>query len=241
MVLMLTFAQIDFGQDRPVARVGERIITHREISCELHAPNFAEVAAKQQRDAAEVCLEREQQRLQLLAAGELFDSAIRKLGIEPSAEELAKDAASHRYDEKEYLRLSEHYRTLGRAALLVLRGEDIAAVHQRDVRNALPEKEFRRFVGLFPNAAAAESFIDRHSPEHFRATIAADARQRIGKTKLMQILSAKATSLGVSFDAHAETFWRELAAELGLEVLDQRYKPISLKELSWQPQTSSTP
>ena len=243
VALMLTFAQIDFAQDRPVARVGERVISFREISCELHAANFAEIAAKQQRDPAEVCLEREQQRLQLLVAGELFDTAIRKLGIEPSAAELAEDSAFHGYGEAEFTRLSERYRAMGRAALRIRNGEHFDAVYQGDVKKiaALPEKEFRRFVDLLPTADAAERFVERHSPEHFRATIAADARQRIGKTKLMQILSTEAEKRGVPFGAYAVAFWRELAAEIGLEVLDPRYKPISLEELSWQPQTSNTP
>jgi len=243
VLLMMAFARAGSGQppaDHPVARVGKRVIVYREIACELNAPNFREVAEKQRRDPAEVCLEREQQRLQLLAATELVDAAVRKLDIEPTAEEMAADAAFHRYNEAEFTRLSEHYRAIGRAVLLVRRGQDAHTVYEQEVRaGGLTEAQFRRFVDLLPTADAAEQFIARHTPEHFRTSILTDARRRLARNRLMQHLTDEAKRRGVSFDAQAETFWRQLAAEVGLEILDPNYKPISLKELSWKPETSN--
>jgi hypothetical protein len=237
VLLIMAIAQAGSGEtagDAPVARVGERIIRYREIACDQNVPNLQEIAAKEQRDPIVLCREREQQRLQLLAVRELVDAAIRKRGIEPTADEMAKDAAFHHYDEAEFTRLSERYRGLARAALRVFRGEQFDAVYAQNVQpTGMPQNEFRHFVDVLGNADAAERFIVRHTPEHFRTSILTDARRRLGRARLTQTLKDEATRRGVPFQSYAQTFWRELAAAVGLEVMDHRYQPISLEELSW--------
>ena len=57
----------------------------------------------------------------------------------------------------------------------------------------------------------------------------------------MEALATEAENRGVTFDAHAQAFWRELSTEVAVEIMDQRYEPLSWKELSWQPQASDTP
>lgn len=221
-------------EDRPVARIGKRVITHREIDCATLTPDLEAIAARERRDPAVLCLEREQQRLQLMAVTNLVDTAIHKLGLQASPDEIARDATVQRNSERQFVRLSEFYRGLGRAALLVRRGEDVRVVYERDVSptHAMPESEFQRFLRLIPDVDSAEHFIAQHSPEYFRDSMLEDARRRIGRAKVQQYLSNEAVRRGVPLELHVETFWRALADEIGLEILDPRYKPISFKGLS---------
>ena len=217
--------------EQPVARVGARVFTHRDIDCTTQKRAAETVSAA-------VCLEREQRRLHMLMARELLEAGIRKRGIDATEAELAADAKSFGYGEKEFARLSELYRGVGRAALLIRRGADPQSVYQRDLAASISEREFRRIVDIIPDVAAAEAFIDRHSADYFRESALRDARRRIGKAKLIEALSSEAASRGVTFQSHAETFWRELAAEIGVDILDSRYKTVPWKELLWQPPTS---
>jgi hypothetical protein len=247
-MLTIGFAQPELDQraSEPVARVGKRTITRLEINCELTSDDLQAIAEKQSRGRDELCLEREQLRLDHLVTQELYDAAIRKLAIDVSAKELAADAAFHHYGESEFERLSEHYRLLAHAALRIYRGEDAHVVYLRDVRGgwAAPEEsedQFRRFVTLLRSAGGAQRFLERQTPDQVRESITDDARRRIARDKLMQVLSAQAERENLSLSAYSDTFWGELSTQLGVEILDVRYKRVSLKGLSWQPKQKRAP
>ena len=211
--------------DEAVARIGDRILTRREIDCRLHQPDLNAIAAKQNRAADDLCLEREQEHLQRWVMGELVEVAVRVLGVAVSDAELAKDAEFHRYNETEFVRLSEFYRRIGRAVLLVRQGNDIQAAYGRELLSAhISRAAFERFVSLIRTTAAAEQFIERHSPAHFRESIRHDALRRVSKAGVEHALAAEAAKRGVSTQIYAASFWRELAAESGVEILDPRYK-----------------
>jgi hypothetical protein len=103
--------------------------------------------------------------------------------------------------------------------MLIRRGEAFDVVHQRDVESNLDvsKENFQHFFDLIPDVERAEQFIERHSPEHFRASILNDARRRIGKMTLIEHLALEASRNRVSFEEHAERFWSEIMNELGVE------------------------
>ncbi len=226
----------------PVAQVGKRTITMREISCELMSDDLDAIAANQHRDRDILCLEREQLRLDSLIAEELHDVAINKLAITVSKEDLADDSVFHHYGEAEFVRLAEQYGRLGRAALLVYSGEDLHTVYAREIHvSAIQSKEqFRHFVALMQSGDGAKRFIEYQTPEHFRDQITSDARRRVARDKLMRFLSEAAGKSDLTYEAYSEKFWRDLAAQVGLEILDTRYRLMSLKGLSWQPKQLNT-
>lgn len=218
-----------------VARVGNRAIMRREIACGLPSGVVETEVSRAKLD--ELCMAREQKHLEFLIAQELYDAAIRKFAIEVSGEDLAADAAFHQYGEAEFVRLSDQYRRLGRAALLVYGGEDVHAVYIREVHatGAQSEEQFRRFVTLLRSAQGAERFVEYQTPERFREQITADARRRVAREKLMRILAEQARRNSRPYSDYSDEFWCELATHLGVEIVDLRYKPMSLKGLSWQP------
>jgi len=214
----------------------------REISCELMSDDLDAIAANQHRDRDILCLEREQLRLDSLIAEELHDVAINKLAITVSKEDLADDSVFHHYGEAEFVRLAEQYGRLGRAALLVYSGEDLHTVYAREIHvSAIQSKEqFRHFVALMQSGDGAKRFIEYQTPEHFRDQITSDARRRVARDKLMRFLSEAAGKSDLTYEAYSEKFWRDLAAQVGLEILDTRYRLMSLKGLSWQPKQLNT-
>jgi len=195
------------------------------------------LAASQHRDRDDLCLEREQLRLDSLITEELHDAATSKLAIVVSKEDLADDAAFHHYGEAEFVRLSEQYRRLGRAALLVYLGEDFHAVYAREIRvtGIQSEERFRHFVALMQSSDGAKRFMEYQTPEHFRDQITRDAHRRVARDKLMRLISEAAGKSDLTYEAYSEKFWRELAAQVGLEILDARYRLLSLGGLTWQP------
>jgi hypothetical protein len=235
MAILTGTGRGDDAASRPVARVGQRTIVYREIRCTLTANGAYPPAPDTARDPAAICLDDEQKRLDLLLSGELHQAGAKKAGIEVTPDDLKRDSAFHGYGDAEYARLSQRYRALGQAVARVHRGEDAGAVYA-ELRSAasFTGEQFRDFVARLDSAEAAEQFVNRHSPEHFRTSILADARRRIARDKLMVFLDAEARRRAIPFDVYAKTFWREVIAEAGLEILDPRYRSVSVKGLSWQ-------
>ena len=227
------------GDEKPVARVGKRVITRREISCKYATYDLNTVAHEQNRELSNVCREWEQNRLDVLVTEALHAAAEQKLAIVVTDEEIARDLAAHGNDDAKCRRLSERYCSLARAAAHVHQGENVDVVYEREVLplKIIPKDEFLQFLKLVGSTSAAERFIETHTAEYFKKQILADAERRIARDKLMRRLSSTETRGGAS----ASTFWTDLIAEIGVEIFDAEYRLIALEDLTWQPDHASVP
>jgi len=234
---LMQSTQGTLGLEQPVARIGERTITRREIDCDLAFHDLRAGNATMNRDPKEICLEREQQRLDYLIADELFAAAAVKLRINVSSNDLAQDALANHYSEEEFKRLSERYCRLASATLLVYRGDPIADVYAHVIQTSvdgMTEKEFGNFVRMIGSAESAMRFIERHTPDHFRISITENARRRLARDKVIGLLRQESVKNGESYSMFASKFWHGLADELCMQILEPRYTALSMEGLAWQ-------
>jgi hypothetical protein len=238
-IALLIVAMDSLHGETPVARVGDRLIRYEEIQCnrDFLGPRANEPGA----DLDTLCREAEQAEIVRIIGSELFEAARRKYGIELTADEAAEAVPVKFRGDRIIRQMTEAHRAQGRAALRILRGEPPSRVLEEELSDkafaakGIDDVQASGFTAeslrrIFPNVGYAERFLARCTEEHTRRRLEEDFREQL----LQRKLSARVRTLAGPSDASPESvmqqFWRDMAREQRVEILDSRYElPASLR------------
>jgi len=232
LAIFLAMAQKEPVHD-VVARVAGHTITRQDIDSRF---SIQDPAARH---------DWEQARLDQLMAQHLFEAAVERAGVRATDEELERDPRMRSITDENIAAMVEADRQWMRAALAVFDGESPRTVYARmiDRKTAADrggEERLQRFVLMFDSRDAVLKSLERIDAGVTREQLKADIRFRLSRGRLLDYLTSAAKDAGVSREQFAETFWSQIIRETGTAIIDQQYRLISWRELSWDVPNTTT-
>ena len=220
--------------DRPIARVGQRVIRWSEIACD---PGVIDEAAAKARNTTveEACHQLEESNLYRLVGLQLTATAAHKYKLELTVTERAEAVPAKYRDEKLIWQMTEANRIQARVALRVLRGERRERVFEEELSDRalaakglgevhLTERSIEGALRHFPTIEDAEKNLLRFTGERTRRALQEHYELEVLDKKLGILIGERAALRGLSLEDARNEFWREIAVEADVDIMSSDYQ-----------------
>lgn len=210
----------------PVARIAGRTVTREEISSRYAPPTG--------RSAHDW----EQMRLDQILAESLYAAAIERTGVAVSANLLTHDVEFGSITDEVVTATVHRDRKWMLAALAVFDGASVESAYTDQLaglegNSGRSRETFGRFVSMFDSRDAIVKSFDGITTDSVRQSIIAGIRQKFAREHLMNYLVTRARLAGVPLEDFAAHFWDEVFCATQVKIVDQEFRLISWRELSW--------
>jgi hypothetical protein len=240
-LILLLLMSYHLSLDRVIARIGPHVVRYREIGCDPSTIT-SDVTRLGGKTAAEICQAAEQAEFHGVVRRLLVDEAARKHNIALTAAEQLESVPVKFRDPKRVSVMTESKRLQAVAALRVIRGEDRQTVFREELSDdALAAKGILDLH--FPSSALDDAMRFFHDERDVQRRLDALSDERTLREmveyfsggelarRIRRIIAERAALSKTAPEVAQEIFWKEIMAEMTVEIIDPHYTMPELKGL----------